>query len=262
MFYAGCDVGSLTAEAVIMEDGRLRSWAILPVGARTEDSAYSVMQQALKEAGLTMDGLALICATGYGRKNIPFAQFNLSEISCHGMGAHWCDPSIRAVIDVGGQDCKAICLDSQGRAVDFVMNDKCAAGTGRSLEILARAINLGLEDLGPVSLKSRHPVRITNRCSIFMELEVLQHYYGGRKIRDIARGINHAVAKRVAFLAQSLNMAPGFALTGGVSKNAGVAKSLEKILGVRFRPLKVDPQLMGALGAAVHAGVKAGVKDS
>ena len=243
-----------------MEDCQVRSWAIQPVGAKTVDSAREVMQEALCKAKLDLKDMVCICSTGYGRKNIPFAHFNMSEISCHGMGAYWCDSSVRTIIDVGGQDCKAICVDARGRTTDFVMNNKCAAGTGRSLEILARAINLGLEDLGPASLKSRRPVRITNRCSIFMELEVLQHYYGGRKIRDIARGINQAVARRVAFLAQGLDMQPGFALTGGVSKNAGVVKSLEKAMGVHFVPLNVDPQLMGALGAAVHAGVRAGAR--
>ncbi len=256
MLFAGCDVGSLTAEAVILKGQDILSTSIQRVGASASDSAHQVMKTALEGAGLNMGDLSAVCATGYGRKNIPFVQYNMSEISCHGMGAFWCDSGIRTIIDIAGQDCKVILVDNQGMTTDFAMNDKCAAGTGRSLEILARAIDLDLEELGPISLKSRKPALIGNRCSIFMELEVLQHLYTGKKMRDIARGINQAVAKRVAFLAQSLDLEPDFALTGGVSKNQGVARSLESILGIRFSPLPLDAQLMGALGAAIYARKK------
>ncbi len=255
MLFAGCDVGSLTAKAVIMDGEVIVSHAMARVAPAAEVSAQQVMDKALEKAGLDMGDIAACCATGYGRDSIPFATRNMSEISCHGMGAFWAASQVHTVIDIGGQDCKVINVDGRGMVTDFVMNDKCAAGTGRSLEILSRAIDLRLEDLGPQSLRSKKKIAISNRCGIFMELEVLQHFYEGKKPRDIARGINRAVAKRVAFLARGVRLAPGFALTGGVSKNPGVVRELESLLDVTFIPLHVDAQLVGAVGAAVFAGM-------
>ncbi len=253
MLAAGCDVGSLTAEAIILKDGKILSHAIMGTKATAEKSAQAVMGQALSQANLKSEDIGTCYSTGYGRYWVPFAKKNISEISCHGMGAFWLDPEVRTVIDIGGQDCKVISVDDKGLVRDFVMNDKCAAGTGRSLEILSAAIDLDLKLLGPVSLKSRKPAKITNKCSIFMELEVLQHIYGKKKTRDIARGINLAVAKRVAALARTIKPVPAWVITGGVSKNPGVIRELETLMGVRFKALDLDPQLVGALGAACFA---------
>ena len=150
-----------------------------------------------------------------------------------------------------------ISLNGNGTVRNFVMNEKCAAGTGRSLEVLARSIRVGLEDLGPLSLKSWRPVSISNKCSIFMELEVLQHLYAKRNVKDIACGINDAVARRVAALARSMEIREKIAITGGVSKNRGVMRFLEEMMEIRFTPLTADPQIAGALGAAVFAGAEA-----
>jgi predicted CoA-substrate-specific enzyme activase len=253
---AGCDVGSLTAKAVIMDDERIVAMKIIRDKKTPVESARAVMTEALKDAGLLFQNINFCCSTGYGRHSIPFALMNMSEISCHAMGAHWAEKSIRTVIDIGGQDSKVISLDAGGMVSDFIMNAKCAAGTGRSLEILSRCIGVPLEKLGPLSLKSWRPVSITNKCSIFMELEVLQHLYKGRKTADIARGINEAVARRVVALAKSLTIREGVAITGGVSKNTGVVKNLERLLDIRFTPLPADPQIMGALGAAVFAAAE------
>lgn len=250
----GIDIGSLTAKGVIMEQNCMRSSHIMRVRPRPVDSAEAVLSEVLRTAGARMSDIEACCATGYGRLEIPFASMNMSEISCHARGAFWSDKSIRTVIDIGGQDCKVICLDGRGLVQDFVMNDKCAAGTGRSLEILAKAIGVELADLGRLSMKSRKPVAITNKCSIFMELEVLQHLYRRARLKDIAAGINVSVAKRVASLTKMLALKPAVCLTGGVSKNIGVSRGLEKLLGVTFQPLSCDPQIMGALGAAVFAG--------
>ncbi len=249
----GIDIGSLTAKAVILNHGDVLAAHIMRVRPRPVESAEAVLAEVLNAVGARASDIRACCATGYGRLDIPFATMNMSEISCHARGASWSDASIRTVIDVGGQDCKVICLDGRGLVQDFVMNDKCAAGTGRSLELLAKAIGVELADLGPLSLKSRRPVAITNKCSIFMELEVLQHLYRRTKLKDIAAGINLSVARRVAALTRMLTLKPAVCLTGGVSKNIGVAAGLEKLLEISFKPLPIDPQIMGALGAAVFA---------
>lgn len=253
MLAVGIDIGSLTAKAVVLEDGAVRCAHVMRVKPRPADSAKAVLAAALAASGARMQDIDACCATGYGRMEIPFATMQVSEISCHALGAHVTDPAIRTVIDIGGQDCKVIALDEQGKVRSFIMNEKCAAGTGRCLEILAKAIGVDLSDLGLLSLKSRRPISITNKCSIFMELEVLQHFYRKARLRDIAAGINLAVARRVAALARSMEVLPEICLTGGVSKNAGVASGLERIMGIRFKPLSTDPQLMGALGASVFA---------
>ncbi len=256
MIAAGCDVGSLTAKAVIMKGDVVIATKIIRDRSTPVESARAVMSEALREAGLVFQNINFCCSTGYGRHSIPFALMNMSEISCHAMGAFWAENSIRTVIDIGGQDCKVISLDSSGRVLDFIMNDKCAAGTGRSLEILSKCIGVPLEKLGPVSLKSWRPVLITNKCSIFMELEVLQHMYKGKRTSDIAYGINDAVARRVVSLGRNVDMRYEVAITGGVSKNVGVVRNLEKLLDIRFKPLGVDPQIIGALGAAVFASLE------
>jgi (R)-2-hydroxyacyl-CoA dehydratese activating ATPase len=253
MIVAGCDVGSLTAKAVILNDTGIITSKIIRDKPTPVQSATAVMEEALQNAGLKFDEINSCCSTGYGRHSIPFAGMNMSEISCHGLGAFWAEGSIRTVIDIGGQDCKVISIDTGGMVRDFIMNDKCAAGTGRSLEILSKTIGISLERLGPVSLRSWKPARITNKCSIFMELEVLQYIYKKRRTADIAYGINEAVAKRVASLANMIQLNENVAITGGVSKNIGVVRMLEKMLDIRFKHLPVDPQIIGALGAAVFA---------
>jgi predicted CoA-substrate-specific enzyme activase len=250
---AGCDVGSLTAEAVILKDGRICASKIIGVRALAALSAQQVMEEALNEAKLCFKDIDLCFSTGYGRYSIDFAKKNISEISCHGLGAFTVNPEIRTVVDIGGQDCKVISIDDAGMVSDFAMNDKCAAGTGRCLEILAKALGVELDQLGRLSQKAKRGVSITNKCSIFMEMEVLYHSYAGKKIPDIAFGINQAVAKRVASLARGIKIREKAAITGGVSKNPGVVSELEKLLGIKFTPLTVDPQIVGALGAAVFA---------
>ncbi len=253
MIVAGCDVGSLTAEAVILNGPDIVSSKIIGVRATAKKSATRVMDAALSQAGMDYGDIDVCYSTGYGRSAIPFSQKDLSEISCHGMGAFWADNSIRTIVDIGGQDCKVISIDENGLAREFTMNDKCAAGTGRCLEVLAKALGVELTQLGPLSQKSRKPVRLTNKCSIFMELEVMQHVYKKQKTKNIAAGINNAVAKRVASLAAFVPLNPGFAITGGVSKNIGVVRQMEKLLNIKFTRLSVDPQLIGALGAAIFA---------
>lgn len=253
MIAAGCDVGSLTAKAYIMNEKGVLAGEIIRVRSTNIDSATNVMEKALTRAKLRFSDLDACCSTGYGRYEIPFARMNMSEISCHGLGAFMADKSIRTVIDIGGQDCKVILIDGAGNVRDFIMNDKCAAGTGRSLEILARTIGVDLKKLGDLAVKSGKPINITNKCSIFMELEVLNHLYDRKRLKHIACGIADAVAKRVAALAKAIDIENNVCITGGVSKNPGVMRQLAYHMNTSFTLLPVDPQIIGALGAASYA---------
>ena len=246
-------MGSLTAKAVIIQEDEIVASKIIRVKATSLKSAEAVMGEALSAAGMKIHDIDCCCSTGYGRFDIPFSNMNKSEISCHGLGAFWTDNTIRTIIDIGGQDCKAVSIDENGMVNDFVMNEKCAAGTGRSLEILAKTIGIALEDLGPTSLKSKKNIEISNKCSIFMELDVIQHLYQKAKLSDLAHAINMAVAKRVSSLAKGVEIKNQVCITGGVAKNIGVVTALEKRLNITFKPLSDDPQLMGAIGAAVFA---------
>ena len=257
MIAAGCDVGSLTAEAVIMDNGTILGSEIIRVRPKAEQSAKDVMDTLLKRLELSYNDIEYCVSTGYGRETIPFADDNVSEISCHGRGAQWLVPSIRTVIDIGGQDCKAIRVDKDGMLEDFVMNDKCAAGTGRSLELMAEVLDVDITELGPVSLESTKPVTITNQCSIFAEMEILHYMCEERSVADIAAGINESMARRVKMLAGKVGVKEDIGMTGGVSKNVGVVKYLEKMLGKSFIEFPEDPQIIGALGAALFATEKA-----
>lgn len=258
MIVAGCDVGSLTAEAVFMENGKILGSEIIRVRPKAEQSARDVMDKLLAELNLSYEDIDYCVSTGYGRETIPFADDNISEISCHGMGAHFLIPEIRTVIDVGGQDCKAIRVDEDGLLVDFIMNDKCAAGTGRSLELMGESLGVDVSELGPLSLESEEPVVITNQCSIFAEMEIMHYMCEEKSMADIAAGINESMARRVKMLAGRVGVKSEIGITGGVSKNVGVVKYLEEMLKINFIKFPEDPQIIGALGAAVFAGEKAG----
>jgi len=236
MIVAGCDVGSLSAEAVIMSDGSIISSEIIRVRPRPEQSATDVMDKALAKAGLTYKDIEYCVSTGYGRERIPFTNGNVSEISCHGKGAQWLVPSVRTVIDVGGQDC-----------------NKCAAGTGRFLEFMAKVLGVGIEDLGPQGLGSEKPAVITNMCSIYAESEVLHYVYEGQDSANIAAGINYTMAVRVQSLVKRVGVEEDVCITGGVAKNIGVVRDLEELLQVRAQKPPVDPQIVGAIGAGLFA---------
>ncbi len=257
MIVAGCDVGSLTAEAVIMTNGTILGSEIIRVRPRAEQSAKDVMDKLLGRLKLTYEDVGYCVSTGYGRETIPFADHNISEISCHGRGANWLIPSIRTVIDIGGQDCKAIRVDKDGLLDDFVMNDKCAAGTGRSLELMSESLGVDVSELGPLSLEATNPVVITNQCSIFAEMEILHYMCEEKRLADIAAGINESMSRRVKMLVGKVGIKNDVGMTGGVSKNVGVVKYLEEMLGKSFLEFPEDPQIIGALGAAIFASERA-----
>lgn len=252
MLVAGCDVGSLTGKAVIMENGSIKSSSIILGTPIPQKTASLVMDEALKRANLKMEDIKYTVGTGYGRLKIDFGNSNISEISCHGKGAHWLLPTLRTIVDIGGQDCKVISLNEKGEVFDFVMNDKCAAGTGRFLELSAKALGLVLEEIGRKSLESKNPCAITAQCSVFAESEIISLLAENETIPDIAAGIHKSVASRVITLVKRLGFKKDMTITGGVAKNPGIVKFLEEEFG-EVKKMQVDPQLVGALGAALFA---------
>lgn len=257
MKVAGCDVGSTAGKAVILQDGIVLSSVIIPCTPNPVKTATLVMNKAIQEAGLSsMEEIDYTVGTGYGRLKIPFANENISEITCHGVGACWLSPDIRTVIDIGGQDCKVIGLNDEGRVVDFVMNDKCAAGTGRFLEAMCRVLQLTLDDLSATSLESKKPAQITSQCSVFTESEVITLLNDGREVSDVVAGIHQAIAGRLLSLVRKVGQRERITVSGGCAKNSGLTKILEEKLGSKMQPLSYDPQFLGALGAAVLASSK------
>jgi len=252
MIVAGCDVGSLTGKAVILKNGEIISYAIVPTTPRPQRTAENAMDETLGKGGLKLEHIEYIVSTGYGREKISFADSNITEITCHGRGAYWLAPTVRTVIDIGGQDCKVILLDDKGDVRDFRMNDKCAAGTGRFLEVMARALGLELEELGSVSLSPKSSAIITSQCSVFAESEVVTLIAEGAELPDIIAGIHKSIAGRLISMVKGINPKKDFILTGGVAKNAGVVKFLEDELG-KIEKIPVDPQIAGAIGAALIA---------
>ncbi len=256
MLFGGIDVGSLTAQAVLLEDGELRASHNIRVLPNPVDSARAVWTTLLDEQGVDQGAVQRTVATGYGREKIEgcgLAQSNVSEISCHGMGAWSVIPGLRTLIDIGGQDAKVIRVGPAGQMVNFAMNDKCASGTGRFLEVMARSLQVELGELGPLSMKAREPVALSSRCSIFCETEVLHFRQRGVAPADVAAGVTRAMAERVAALARRVGLEPDISMSGGVAKNQAVRAELERILGVRMVSCPVDPQVVGALGAALFA---------
>ena len=257
MLVGGCDVGSTTGKAVVKNETSVVSHSIIPSTIKPEETARIAMDEALRMAGLSsLKELEYVVGTGYGRLKVPFANENISEITCHARGAHWLNPAVRTVVDIGGQDCKVMSLDARGRVLEFVMNDRCAAGTGRFFEAMARALNCGLEGISSLSNQGENAATITSQCSVFAESEVVTLINEGIDLADIIAGINNAVANRLYSMVRRVGLTEELALTGGCSKNQGLAKALEKKLGVTVKMLPQDPQLAGAVGAALIAGEK------
>ena len=250
---AGCDVGALTAKAVIMRNGALLGSEIIRSRAKAVQSASEVMEKLLGRLDLKWDDIQYCIGTGYGRNMLPFAQGNVSEISCHGRGAHWLVPSVRTIIDGGGQDCKALLVNDQGQLVDFRMNFKCAAGTGRALEVMAESLGIDVSELGPLSLQAAEPALLRKPCCILSQIEIRHLLFEGRNRADIAAGINEITALLILSLVRELDVEKDIAVTGGMAKNVGLVKCLERALEAEVVRFPEDPQLIGAIGAALFA---------
>lgn len=252
MITAGCDIGSLTAKAVILKDREIIAKEIIRVTARPEQSALAVMKLSCEAAGIDMNAIDQLVGTGYGRKHIPFADSVESEIACHARGAFHQIPGARTVIDIGGQDAKAIIIDDRGEVIRYAYNDKCASGTGRFLEIIADSLDVSLEELGVLSQKSTEILTISNQCVVFAETEIISLVNEGREIPDIISALHRAVANRVASLARGIGVEAEVLMTGGVAKNSGMFSALAGALGIELKAVS-DPQINGALGAALIA---------
>jgi len=250
--FAGIDVGSLTAEVVIVEQGKIVNYTICPTGSNSRKAAETAMKEALLGADLSLSDLQYIIATGYGRINIDFADKRVTEITCHGRGAHFWNPDVRTIIDIGGQDSKVIRLNTDGRVVDFAMNDKCAAGTGRFLEVMAQALEVELTGLAELSGKAENTVSISSMCTVFAESEVVSLIARGLPREDIARGLHQSIADRTAGLVKRVGLEELVMMTGGVARNSAVVSALnDKLKTVIIIP--PEPQIAGALGAALLA---------
>jgi predicted CoA-substrate-specific enzyme activase len=256
MITAGIDIGSITTKAAVMDGGKLLGTRVVFTGYNTELAGRKVFDEIIQEIGLNAPAVKRIISTGYGRNSVTFANKAMTEIICHGTGAHFLNPHVRSIIDIGGQDSKAIVLDEKGKVKNFAMNDKCAAGTGRFLEVMARALDVDLDGFGNLSLKSVNPSKISSLCTVFAESEVISLISKGESRENIIAGIHESIAARVAAMANRVGIIPPLIMTGGVAKNIGVVKALEKKLGI---PVEVSPyaQVNGAIGAAVlAAGLK------
>jgi predicted CoA-substrate-specific enzyme activase len=254
MIVAGCDIGSLTAKAVLMENGLVLADAVIRATTRPAESAEKVMAAVLERAGLTFDQIGCVVGTGYGREQIPFVDRVESEISCHAKGARYLMPSVRMVIDIGGQDAKATRMDEKGAVVRYLYNDKCASGTGRFLEVMAEALEVPLEEMGAVGGTAKESLTISSQCVIFAETEVVSLVNEGKDIPDIINALHHALAKRVVALANSVEVSEDVVMTGGVAKNSGVFNAIAEALRVPLKSVDgIDPQIVGALGAALYA---------
>jgi predicted CoA-substrate-specific enzyme activase len=254
-FFAGCDVGSTTGKAVIINADGIVGSAVCQSEIDPEETANRVLKMACESIGseLSSKDITYLIGTGYGRREVPFANENISEITCHAMGAFSCLPETRTIIDIGGQDVKAISVGNNGEVLDFAMNDKCAAGTGRFFEMMANIFRMDIADFSNLSLQSKKIIPITSQCSVFAETEVITLLAKRKNPADIAAGIQASVAKRCFTLMKKTGIQPLVAITGGCSKNKGLIQSLEKKLRLPIQYLSVDPQLMGAYGAAVLA---------
>lgn len=252
---AGVDIGSTTAKSSVMFNDKIRFGPILSTGANPTEAGERALKETLSKLNMGNIDRKYIVATGYGRVKAPFADETVTEISCHGRGARYISPDIHTVIDIGGQDSKAIALGEDGRVIDFALNDKCAAGTGRFLEFASKLVlEVPLEDLGKLSMNSINPAKISSTCTVFALTEIVSLLAEGTSKEDIIAGLHNAISQRVATMGKKVGIRPEVMLTGGVSKNLGLRSALSRDLGVPIHiPEKIDPQLVGALGAAIIA---------
>ncbi|MFA9375451.1 MAG: acyl-CoA dehydratase activase [Lachnotalea sp.] len=253
MFVLGIDSGSTSTNAVILNEKKeMVAHEVLRTGPKSGESAERILEQILEKANLKREDIDTIVSTGYGRVSIPFADENVTEISCHGKGANYLNPNVRTILDIGGQDSKVIKLNEAGEVVDFVMNDKCAAGTGRFLEMMAKTLELDISELGPISLNWKEDIDISSMCSVFAESEVISLIALNKEKGDIAHGLHKSIAAKSYSLMRRVGLKSGYMMTGGVAKNPGVVKAVEERIGEKLY-ISEEPEIVGALGAALFA---------
>lgn len=247
----GVDIGSTASKCIILKNGNeIAGSAVISVGAGTSGPQRAITQ-ALEEANENIEKISITVATGYGRNTLKQADKQMSELTCHAKGAHFLFPQVQTIIDIGGQDAKVLKIGSNGRLMNFVMNDKCAAGTGRFLDVMSRVLEVDVSKLAETGEQSKNPVNISSTCTVFAESEVISHLANEAQICDIIEGIHRSVASRVSGLAKRVGVVPQVVMTGGVAQNAGVVKALERELKVSIDTTPLA-QLAGALGAALY----------
>jgi bzd-type benzoyl-CoA reductase Q subunit len=252
---AGIDVGSVSSQAVIMVDGKLFAYSNMRTGSDSPKSAQNAMEWALEDTGMSQDDVQYVVGTGYGRVNVPFAKRAITEIACHARGANFMyGPTIKTVLDMGGQDCKAIRVDEKGKVVAFLMNDKCAAGTGRGMEVFADLLGVHITKVGELSLQvEEEPPMVSSTCVVFAKSEASGLLREGWPKEKVLAAYCLAMAHRVVGLLERLGVEEDFAITGGIGKNIGIVSRIEKELGVKALKPSLDTQIAGALGGALFA---------
>ena len=253
MFTAGIDIGSISTEmAIVDKEKNIVASSIFSTGANTQRVIERSLSKVLNDAKIKREDVRYIISTGYGRHAVDFADREITEITCHAVGAHFLFPKTKTVIDIGGQDTKVISLDDSGKAIDFIMNDKCAAGTGRFLEVMSHALECKIEELGQLSLEAKNTLRISSMCTVFTESEVVSKIAEGYPREDIAAAIHRAIVDRIMTMAHKVGINEEITLTGGVAKNLGLVTTMRnKVL--KNINIPTDPQIVGALGAAILA---------
>ncbi|KAF0246727.1 MAG: 3-methylbenzoyl-CoA reductase alfa [Planctomycetota bacterium] len=253
IYGAGVDVGSTQTKAVIIGSGReIVARSLAMTGANVSKAAEKMFNEALASSGLKREQIGYVVGTGYGRYKVTFGDSQVTEISCHARGAHFMFPGTRTVIDIGGQDTKAIRVGANGEVVDFAMNDKCAAGTGRFLSASAEVLDLPIEKIGPLALEGKDPVRLSTVCTVFVESDIMSYLAQGKKVPDILAGVHRAIAARTMSLLQRIGLGPEYSMTGGVTRNVGMVAALEEKLKAPLN-ISADSHYMGAIGAALFA---------
>jgi len=248
----GLDMGSVSTKAVVLEDSQIVGYVILPTGVNPQESGKKAINEACERAGISPKDIEYVVATGYGRINASFANSRVTEITCHGRGAFFTNNSARTVIDVGGQDSKVISINEKGRVVDFQMNDRCAAGTGRFLEVMMKTLDMDYDTMSNAATNSRTPSKISNMCTVFAESEVITLLAKGESRENIAAGLCNSIAERLATMVKRIGLNKEVMMTGGDAKNGGVVKLLEDKLNTKIF-IPEEPQIIGALGAALEA---------
>jgi len=252
MFVAGIDIGAATAKAVIWDRSQILGKALIPTGADVAQAAEQVIDMALKDIGGCREGLQTVISTGYGRRAVRFAHKTVTEILCHATGVSKQYPDARTIVDIGGQDSKVIGLNQDGSVVNFVMNDKCAAGTGRFLEVIAKVLGTEIDKIGALSLTSASPCAVSSTCAVFAESEMVSLRASGQRQEDILAGVHQAMAYRIAIMGNTVSYQPIVVFTGGVAANIGMKVALEKEIRIEIL-VPEEHQFMGALGAAILA---------
>ncbi len=253
IYAAGIDVGSTQTKGIIINEKReIVARVLIDTGAYVTRAAERCFAEGLRTSGVRREDVAYVVGTGYGRYKVTFGDAQITEISCHAKGASYLFPRTRTVIDMGGQDAKGIKIGEGGDVKDFVMNDKCAAGTGRFLASAADALALSLDDIGEISLKAKNPVRLTTVCTVFVESDIMSYLAQNKKVEDILGGVHSAIAARTISLVRRVGIEPEVTFTGGVSRNSGMVRALEEKLGMKLN-VSPDSHFVGALGASLFA---------